>query len=87
MDKHDWLQLAKEAEQFKQSKLGMYLAQQALDEAMDASTELLNVNPTKELEIRDLQNKAKLYNICLGWVDELIAGGNSILELEQSEGE
>ncbi len=79
-------QLGVEAEVFKSSTLGKYLADCAQSEIEEAAAELAVIVPSDMPGICELQNKIYRVKSFLTWVDEAIESGtHAVQELQQRQ--
>jgi hypothetical protein len=81
-------QLGVEAQTFKTSTLGQYLADCAEAESTDALAQLATVDPTSVQEIVALQNQVFRAQSVMTWIEEAIEGGtHAIGTMQQREEE
>lgn len=69
-------QLGLEADNFKASRLGTYLYDRAEMDILDATSDLVTVDPCNSKYITELQNKIYRANSFIIWIEEAIEAGN-----------
>lgn len=80
------VELGDETKQFIESKLGNFLIEHARADAFDAMNTLKSIEPTKSIEIRELQNILQRAENFEAWLAEAYqAGQNAEEQLQQLE--
>ena len=81
IEKYVTSHLGTEAELFWKSPIGRYVVQRSLDETELIRNEFRDVNPMEIRKVQELQNKWRVAEQALIWLNEAIAAGRQAAEM------
>ena len=87
IEKYATQHLGVEAELFWKSPLGRYVVKRSLDETEMIRNEFRTVDPLQIRQVQELQNRWKIAEQALIWLNEAIAEGKQAAEMIEIEKE